>query len=181
MSVVAVLNPGDIDAELERLDFVHHTPVIFEDPSMQEGRRQFEQGVTPAPRPLSPTRLQPVVAPEAQSQEILNLEELLRIRAEIPRALKRRGSIDQSQPLKKASQYEPNQYKHLIDKLFRKKARRQRGEQGSDSNSSSDGDDSAVPPAHPPQTSTVVPHDFKVRDGLTATNDVKVSKQTPNC
>lgn len=136
------------------------------------------QGVTPAPRPLSPTRLQPVVAPEAQSQEIPDLEELLRIRAEIPRALKRRGSIDQSQPLKKASQYEPNQYKHLIDKLFRKKDRRQSGEQGSSGSSSSDGEDSAMPPARAPQTSTVVPHDFKVRDGLTATDDAKVSKPT---
>eukprot|EP00064_Thunnus_orientalis_P016248 superscaffoldBa00003173_g16312 len=89
-----VLNPGDIDAELERLDFVHHIPVISENPSMPQGVREVEQGVLPAPRPLSPTRLQPVVAPEAQSQEIPNLEELLRIRAEIPRALKRRGSVD---------------------------------------------------------------------------------------
>ncbi|XP_044058711.1 relA-associated inhibitor isoform X2 [Siniperca chuatsi] len=158
-----VLNPGDIDAELERLDFVHHVPVISENPSMPQDSRKVEQGAPPAPRPLSPTRLQPVVAPEAQSQEIPNLEELLRIRAEFPRALKKRGSVDQSQPLKKASHYQPNQYKHLIDKLFRRKDHRQKGEQGSESSSSSDGEDSATPPAPfpAPQMSTLIPHDFR--------------------
>ncbi|XP_070761667.1 relA-associated inhibitor isoform X2 [Enoplosus armatus] len=153
-----VLNPGDIDAELERLDFVHHMPVISQNPS-----KKVKQGIPPAPRPLSPTRLQPVVAPEAQSQEIPDLQELLRIRAEIPRALKRRGSVDQSQPLKRASHYQPNQYKNLIDKLFRRKEYRQRGEQGSETSSSSDGEDSATPPAPlpTPRTSTLIPHDFR--------------------
>lgn len=138
------LNSGDIDAELERLDFVHHMPVISENPSMPGGGGE---GAPPAPRPLSPTRLQPVVAPEAQSQEIPNLEELLRIRAEIPRALKRRGSVDQSQPLKRASHYQPNQYKNLIDKLFRRKERHHKGDQGSETSSSSEGEDFATPPA----------------------------------
>ncbi|XP_051253511.1 relA-associated inhibitor isoform X1 [Dicentrarchus labrax] len=156
-----VLNPGDIDAELERINFVHYMPVISETPSSPEGSVKVEQRVPPAPRPLSPTRLQPVVAPEAQSQEIPNLEELLRMRAEIPRALKRRGSVDQSQPLKKASHYQPNQYKNLIDKLFRRKERRQKGERGSESSSSSDGEESAMPPAPFPQTSTLIPHDFR--------------------
>ncbi|KAM7412678.1 hypothetical protein PAMA_020180 [Pampus argenteus] len=157
-----VLNPGDIDAELERLDFVHHMPVISEKPSIPEGARKAEQNVPNAPRPLSPTRLQPVVAPEAQSQEIPNLEELLRIRAEIPRALKRRGSVDHSLPMKKASQYQPNQYKHLINKLFHRKSRGQKGEQGSETSSSSDGEDSTAPPPVPaPQTSTTVPYDYR--------------------
>ncbi|XP_034405221.1 relA-associated inhibitor isoform X1 [Cyclopterus lumpus] len=132
------LNSGDIDAELERLDLVHPMPVISENPNIPEGK---------APRPLSPTRLQPVVAPEAQGQEIPHLEELLRMRAEIPRALKRRGSVDQSQPLKSASHYQPNQYKNLIDKLFRRKGHRQRGEQGSESSSSSEEEEAAMPPA----------------------------------
>ncbi|XP_073337695.1 relA-associated inhibitor isoform X2 [Pagrus major] len=156
-----VLNPGDVDAELERLDFAHHIPVILENPSMPEGRREGEQAAPKAPRPLSPTRLQPVVAPEAQTQEIPDLEELLRIRAEIPRALKRRGSVDQSRPLKKASHYQPNQYKNLIDKLFHRKENRQKGEQGSDTSSSSEGEDCAMPPAPLPQTSSLVPHDFR--------------------
>lgn len=169
VSIVAVLNPGDIDAELERLDFVHHMPVISEKPS-----------ITPAPRPLSPTRLQPVVAPEAQSQEIPDLEELLRIRAEIPRALKRRGSVDQSRPLKKASHYQPNQYKNLIDKLFRRKEHRQKGEQGSETSSSSDGEDSAMPPPPVPQTS-LIPHDFRVRNGFTAVDDIIISEESEMC
>lgn len=158
--LVAALNPGDIDAELERLDFVHRMPVILENPSMAEGKKKPQRG---APRPLSPTRLQPVVAPEAQNQVITDIEELLRIRAEIPRALKRRGSIDHSQPLKKASHYQPNQYKTLIDKLFRQKQHRHKGDQGSDYSSSSDGEDCAMPPAPPPQTSSIFPHDLKVR------------------
>ncbi|XP_061828341.1 relA-associated inhibitor isoform X1 [Nerophis lumbriciformis] len=137
------LNPGDIDAELGRLDLVYHMPMIREgEPSMQA-----------PPRPLSPTRLQPVVAPDAQSQEIPDLEEVLRLRAEIPRPLKRRGSAEQMRPLKKASHYEPNQYKHLINKMFQRKNRRPKGERGSESSSSSDGEDNGVvlPPPQAPQ------------------------------
>ncbi|XP_008295411.1 relA-associated inhibitor [Stegastes partitus] len=151
------LNPGDVDAELERLDYVRHIPVILENPPTPEGS---VEGMPIAPRPLSPTRLQPVVAPEAQSDVIPDLEELLRIRSEIPRALKRRGSVDHSLPLKKASHYQPNQYKNLIDKLFRRKERRQRGEQGSETSSSSDGEDAAMPPAALPQSSTGIPHSY---------------------
>lgn len=152
--LVAALNPGDIDAELERLDLLHHMPVISESPGMPEGVRDGE-------RPRSPTRLQPVVAPEAQVQQIPNLEELLRIRAEIPRALKRRGSVDQSRPLKQASHYQPNQYKNLINDLFRKKDD-PRGEQGSENGSASEGEESAMPPAPLPQTSGLM-HELRVR------------------
>ncbi|XP_054483247.1 relA-associated inhibitor [Anoplopoma fimbria] len=150
------LNSGDIEAELERLDFAHQLPVISENPNMPEGRKE---GAPPAPRPLSPTRLQPVVDPEAQRQEIPNLEELLRMRAEIPRALKRRGSVDQSQPLKRASHYQPNQYKNLINKLFRRKDHRQRGERGSETSSSSDGEEAAPPPA--PLPAPTIHPDFR--------------------
>ncbi|XP_077423089.1 relA-associated inhibitor [Vanacampus margaritifer] len=150
------LNPGDIDAELSRLDLVHHMPMIH------EGEPRTPQD---PPRPLSPTRLQPVVAPEAQSQEIPDIEELLRIRSEIPRPLKRRGSVDQSRPLKKASHYEPNQYKKLINKLFQRKERRHKGEgggeRGSESSSSSEGEENtaALPPPQPPQTPS--PQDYR--------------------
>lgn len=169
VSIVAALNSGDIEAELERLDYVSHLPVISKNPNMPEAK----QGVPQVPRPLSPTRLQPVVAPETQSQEIPDLEELLRIRAEIPRALKRRGSVDQSGPLKKASHYQPNQYKNLIDKLFRRNEQRQKGEHGSDTSSSSDGEEAATPPARvPAPTSTLIPHDFRVRTRLRATYGV---------
>lgn len=160
-----MLNSGDIDAELERLDYVHQMAVISENPSITEGSGETEP---PGPRPLSPTRLQPVVAPEAQCQQIPDLEELLLIRAEIPRALRRRGSVDQSLPLKKASLYQPNQYKSLIDKLFRRKERRQKGEHDIETSSSSDGEECAMPPAPlpAPQTSTVIPTDFRVRKWL---------------
>lgn len=169
----AALNPGDIDAELERLDFVHRMPALPESSSAAEGDRKPQQGS--APRPLSPTRLQPVVAPEAQDQVIT--EELLLIRSQIPRALKRRGSIDHSQPLKHASHYQPNQYKTLIDKLFRQKEHSHKGEQGSDYSSSSDGEDCAMPPALPPQSSSSFPHDLRVRVHLWATDHATVPKQ----
>lgn len=167
---IAALNPGDIDAELERLEFVHRLPTVVENP---EGDRRPQQ--SSAPRPLSPTRLQPVVAPEAQDQVIT--EELLRIRSQIPRALKRRGSIDHSQPLKHASHYQPNQYKTLIDKLFRQKEHGHKGEQGSDHSSSSDGEDAAMPPALPPQPSSSFPHDFKVRVDLWAAEPTTLPNQ----
>uniref|UniRef100_A0A3Q3J9E9 SH3 domain-containing protein n=1 Tax=Monopterus albus TaxID=43700 RepID=A0A3Q3J9E9_MONAL len=138
-----IYSDGDIDAELERLDYDPHMPVILENPSMPEGGKEIEQDMSPASRPLSPTRLQPVVALEAQTEQIPDLEEVLRIRAEIPRALKRRGSVDQSQPLKKASHYQPNQYKIIIGKLFHRKNNPQRVEQGSETSSSSDGEDSS--------------------------------------
>ncbi|KAM6987824.1 relA-associated inhibitor [Tautogolabrus adspersus] len=157
------LNPGDIDAEIERLDFVQHMPVISENPHMPEGSAEVNQRVPTAPRPLSPTRLQPVVAPEAQSQVVTDVEELLRIRAEIPRALKRRGSMDQPGSLKKASHYQPNQYKNLLNKLFHRRERRQKGQRGSESSSSSsDEEGCAMPPAPPPTSkSSRIPLDFK--------------------
>lgn len=166
------LNPGDIDAELERLENVQNIPVVLDNPAVPGDGGDMGRVMPAVPRPLSPTRLQPVVAPEAQSQDIPNLEELLRIRAEIPRALKRRGSVDQSRPLKKASQYQPNQYKNLIDKLFRRKEHRHRGDQGGESSSSSDGEEGASPPAAEPapQTSTVVQQDTKVRTWFSQMN-----------
>lgn len=150
------LIPSDVDAELERIDMARHMPLIEEHGMLETIK---DQGPPAAPRPLSPTRLQPVVAPEAQAQEIPNLEDILAIRAEIPRALKRRGSMDHSSPLKKASHYEPNQYKHLINKLFRKKERKSKGEAGSENSSSSDGEESALPPPVP--TATSPPHGYK--------------------
>lgn len=155
---LSALSSRDVDAELERLDSPQKMSGNLEHPFTQS-----EQAVSPAPRPLSPTRLQPMVAPEAQSQEIPDIEELLRIRAQIPRALKRRGSVDQSQPLKKASHYQPNQYKTLIDNLFRKTKRRSKGERGSDTSSSSEGEDCAMPPSPAPKKSTVIPQEVRVR------------------
>ncbi|XP_047450936.1 relA-associated inhibitor [Mugil cephalus] len=157
------LNPGDVDAELERVDFTHQLPTITQTPTIPEGR-EVEHVSQPAPRPLSPTRLQPVMAPEAQSDVMPDLEELLRIRAEIPRPLKRRGSVDQSRPMKKASHYQPNQYRHLIDRLFRKKEHRNKGEQGSESSSSSDGEEGATPPSRPPATQTSTPKFLDIKN-----------------
>ncbi|KAM6973018.1 relA-associated inhibitor [Aplochiton taeniatus] len=165
-----VLHHGDVDAELERLE--HMQSGSGESPTNPPGGGQeteMAQGEAPAPRPLSPTRLQPVMAPEAQTQEIANLEELFQIRAAIPRALKRRGSVDQSlsvpPQIKTSAQEMPNQYRHLINKLFRRsKDQGPKGERSMEGgSSSSDGEEGAntspSSSAPAPVTSTPVPQD----------------------
>ncbi|KAK6470706.1 relA-associated inhibitor-like isoform X2 [Huso huso] len=67
-----------------------------------------------APRPLSPTRLQPVLPPDAEP--LPQMEELLRIRAEIPRALKKRSSIDNPVPFNPPAQHK--KYQQVTSKLF---------------------------------------------------------------
>ncbi|XP_030621879.1 relA-associated inhibitor isoform X2 [Chanos chanos] len=143
-----VLNSGDVDAELEKID-------SLKQPVTSEGPAPAEEAV---PRPLSPTRLQPmVVVPEV----LPNKEELLRIRSQIPRALKRRGSVDHSRPQKKAHGY---QYKQMIDKLFHRKSGSQKSDLGSEasSGSSSDGEESPTAPSPQPSiTNTQSPSDQK--------------------
>lgn len=115
-----------------------------------------------APRPLSPTRLQPVVAPE--TSVVPDMDVLLQIRAEIPRALKKRGSIDHSQSLKTTPILQPNQYKQMIKKMFRRKGPQTKGETGSES-SSSDGEDISPSTQYPTSqiANTTVPAQQKVR------------------
>ncbi|ELK12751.1 RelA-associated inhibitor [Pteropus alecto] len=66
-------------------------------------------------RPLSPTRLQPALPPEAQS--LPELEEVARVLAEIPRPLKRRGSMEQS-PAVALPPTHKKQYQQIISRLF---------------------------------------------------------------
>uniref|UniRef100_A0A3Q0T8G0 Protein phosphatase 1, regulatory subunit 13 like n=1 Tax=Amphilophus citrinellus TaxID=61819 RepID=A0A3Q0T8G0_AMPCI len=166
----ALYSDGDIDAELEQL----YNPVKLENAAVSEGSVEGEGTIQDPPRPLSPTRLQPVVAPEAQaqSQVIPNIEDVLAIRAEIPRALKRRGSVNLSKPLKKPLNYQPNQYKHLINKLFRKKDHSQKVDKGSESSGSSDGEESTLPlaPLPVPPTSTAASQDKNYRSILRRPN-----------
>ncbi|XP_051953078.1 relA-associated inhibitor-like isoform X2 [Xyrauchen texanus] len=115
-----VLHPGDVEAELDRQDSTTiEGPVCLTDQSKkpeEEGKEDPEM----LPRPLSPTRLQPVIAPEAEL--FGDLEDVMRIRAEFPRALKRRGSADVSQPLTDLPVSQPNYYKQMMNKMFRRKA-----------------------------------------------------------
>lgn len=112
------------------------------------------------PRPLSPTRLQPVVAPEAEM--VTDVEELIRIRSEFPRALKRRGSAEVSQPSKELPISQPNQYKQMINKLFHKRLRIKE-EPIAESGGSSDEEESPRP-ASVPVTMIQVSCDQKVKD-----------------
>ncbi|XP_036440870.1 relA-associated inhibitor [Colossoma macropomum] len=146
-----VLSSADVDAEVERLNTVKPPSVLDGPvPSADQSKEMKVEGSTEdpePPRPLSPTRLQPVVAPEVPV--VPDLEELLRLRAEIPRALKKRGSVDQSHTLKKLPIIQPNQYKQMINKLFRRKGLQLKGETGSES-SSSEGEESNSPPTPSP-------------------------------
>lgn len=137
-------------------------------PSAEQSKEPKVEGNTnnpeaePAPRPLSPTRLQPVVAPEAAV--VPDRDVLLEIRAEIPRALKRRGSINLSKSMKTTPIIQPNQYKQMIKKMFRRKGPQMKGETGSDS-SSSDGEEISptTPIPTPPIINTPVSVQPKVR------------------
>lgn len=66
-------------------------------------------------RPLSPTRLQPVLPPEAQ--KVPEFEEVARVLAEMPRPLKRRGSMEQS-PSVALPPTHKKQYQQIISRLF---------------------------------------------------------------
>ncbi|XP_058530236.1 relA-associated inhibitor [Ochotona princeps] len=80
-------------------------------PSLEAG--DVDEG--PVARPLSPTRLQPALPPEAQS--VPELEEVARVLAEIPRPLKRRGSMEQS-PTVALPPTHKKQYQQIINRLF---------------------------------------------------------------
>uniref|UniRef100_A0A8C0GKR2 Protein phosphatase 1 regulatory subunit 13 like n=1 Tax=Chelonoidis abingdonii TaxID=106734 RepID=A0A8C0GKR2_CHEAB len=73
-------------------------------------------------RPLSPTRLQPVLPPEAQ--KVPEFEEVARVLAEIPRPLKRRGSMEQS-PGPVLPPAHKKQYQQLISRLFHHRGRKE--------------------------------------------------------
>ncbi|XP_066559859.1 relA-associated inhibitor [Amia ocellicauda] len=129
--------------------------------SVRDGEGEAVEAV---PRPLSPTRLQPVLVPI--SEELPDRQELLRIRSEIPRALKKRGSVDQSGPPQKMPLVYPEQYKQIISKLFRRNktpkkeapGRDGKLEPSCDSNSSSESED--IPqqaPTYAPAAQTLLP------------------------
>ncbi|KAL1256661.1 hypothetical protein QQF64_012206 [Cirrhinus molitorella] len=134
-----VLHPGDVEAELERLDKTEG-PVHATDQGMKTEEEAKVEDTEMPPRPLSPTRLQPVVAPQAEFHT--DLDELMRIRAEFPRALKKRGSVEIPQILHNLPLSQPNPYKQMINKLFRRKTIRIKEEPAAESGSSSDGEES---------------------------------------
>lgn len=150
-----------------KLSVLPETPAPSAEPS-KESKVEVnadDPDVESAPRPLSPTRLQPVVAPEAPV--VPDMDMLLQIRAEIPRALKKRGSVDHSQSLKKRSVIQPNQYKQMIKKMFRRNKPQIKSEMGSES-SSSDGEENTPSIPHPvsPVLNTTLPPQQRVRRDL---------------
>lgn len=72
-------------------------------------------------RPLSPTRLQPLLPPEAQ--RVPEFQEVARVLAEMPRPLKRRGSMEQS-PGPALPPGRTRQYQQLITRLLHRPTRR---------------------------------------------------------
>lgn len=139
-----VLHPGDVDAELERQDKTEG-PVCSTDQGMKPEEEGKVEDTEMPPRPLSPTRLQPMVAPQAELDT--DLDELMRIRAEFPRALRKRGSVEVPQTLYNLPLTQPhNHYKQMINKLFNRKTIRIKGEPAAESSSSSDGEDASKSP-----------------------------------
>ncbi len=149
-----MLHPGNVDADLERQDRTE-SPVYSTNQGMKPEEEDEVEDTEMPPRPLSPTRLQPVVAPQVELDT--DLDEVMRIRAEFPRALKRRGSVDIPQTLYNLPQPHSN-YKQMINKLFSRKAIRVKKEPAAESSSSSDGEDSSKSPvAIVPVTITETP------------------------
>ncbi|XP_051580595.1 relA-associated inhibitor-like isoform X2 [Myxocyprinus asiaticus] len=144
-----VLHSGDVEAELNRQDNTTiGGPVCLTDQSKKPGGEGKDDPEMP-PRPLSPTRLQPVIAPQAEL--VGDLEELMRIRAEFPRALKKRGSVEISQPRKELPISQPNYYKQMMDKLLHRTTNRIKEEQlVAESGSSSEGEESPKSSNAPP-------------------------------
>ncbi|TRZ04057.1 hypothetical protein DNTS_013804 [Danionella cerebrum] len=137
------LHPGDIEAELEKLDANKPEGLVsITNPGMRVEEPVKVEDCELPPRPLSPTRLQPVVAPQTELNT--DLDELMRIRAEFPRALKRRGSVDITQPLLLPVS-QTNYYKQMINKMFRRRTSRFKEEATTESGSSSDGEEPPRP------------------------------------
>lgn len=144
--VSTVLNPDDVDAELERLEPTK-TPMSQNGTASETGgEKAGETEAETVPRPLSPTRLQPVVAPET-----VEMSEIFRILSEVPRALRRRGS-DQVAPVEKPPTQPASQYKQIIKRFLRRKGDQKmqlKGELESDSNSSSEDEEQSMTPLAP--------------------------------
>ncbi|NXW11920.1 IASPP inhibitor, partial [Fregetta grallaria] len=103
-------------------------------------------------RPLSPTRLQPLLPPEAQ--RVPEFEEVARVLAEMPRPLKRRGSMEQS-PGPALPPTRTRQYQQLITRLLHRPPRRDEALAPGDTGASPDlsPPTPAAPEARPPPSS----------------------------
>ncbi|NXW26110.1 IASPP inhibitor, partial [Circaetus pectoralis] len=103
-------------------------------------------------RPLSPTRLQPLLPPEAQ--RVPEFEEVARVLAEMPRPLKRRGSMEQS-PGPALPPTRTRQYQQLITRLLHRPPRRDEPSAPGDTGALSDlpPPAPAAPEARPPRHS----------------------------
>ncbi|RMC22881.1 hypothetical protein DUI87_00112 [Hirundo rustica rustica] len=104
--------PPETEAELERLLRGSDAEAAAEGPP--EGPPECPPEGPPA-RPLSPTRLQPLLPPEAR--RVPEFQEVARVLAEMPRPLKRRGSMEQS-PGPAAAPSRARQYRQLITRLL---------------------------------------------------------------
>ncbi|XP_042631042.1 relA-associated inhibitor-like isoform X1 [Cyprinus carpio] len=133
----AVLQAGDVDAELEKQDKTEG-PVFSTDQGMKPEEEVKVEDTEMPPRPLSPTRLQPMVAPQAELDT--SLDEVMRIRAEFPRALKKRGSVEIPQTLQIS---QSKHYKQMINKLFSRKTIRIKEESAAEMSNLPDGEESS--------------------------------------
>ncbi|XP_050170154.1 relA-associated inhibitor [Myiozetetes cayanensis] len=106
-------------------------------------------------RPLSPTRLQPLLPPEAQ-RVLPEFEEVARVLAEMPRPLKRRGSMEQS-PGPALPPSRTRQYQQLITRLLHRPARREDPPSAGEPSPEGPTPVPVVPEARPPRQSPPEP------------------------
>ncbi|KAM6032959.1 LOW QUALITY PROTEIN: relA-associated inhibitor [Theristicus caerulescens] len=115
------------------------------EPGEPELERLLQGGEAEAlERPLSPTRLQPLLPPEAQ--RVPEFEEVARVLAEMPRPLKRRGSMEQC-PGPALPPTRTRQYQQLITRLLHRPPRRDEPAAPGDASASPD-----LPPPPPVAT-----------------------------
>lgn len=97
-------------------------------------------------RPLSPTRLQPLLPPEARADP--EFQEVARVLAQMPRPLKRRGSMEQCPGGALPPPTRTRQYQQLITRLLHRPPRRE--ENPGDPEPPQVPNDEAEPPRSPP-------------------------------
>ncbi|KAJ8266594.1 hypothetical protein GJAV_G00132290 [Gymnothorax javanicus] len=127
----------------------HLQSAVLQQHLLQSARQGSEKGMEKEEgdpwafsQPQSPACL-PTLAP--------GCPELMLLRSEIPRALKKRGGLSQPVP-----QVHHRQYQQMIRKLFSRNGLHNSGELGSGSSSSSEGEEGPKAPAAPPRIPMLV-------------------------
>ncbi|XP_061875618.1 LOW QUALITY PROTEIN: relA-associated inhibitor [Colius striatus] len=153
-------SPGDAEPELERF--------------LQGGGLEGD----PLSRPLSPTRLQPVLPPEAQRDP--EFGEVARVLAQMPRPLKRRGSMEQS-PGALVPPPRSRQYRQLISRLLHRAPAPRGPLPGFLPFPSSSSSSSSSPPGDAPEAPTPAPPTPEPLSPCPVPQELRSALRDPSC